>query len=183
MNGSTRNGTRNGSLRSLWRTRFFAKRINWHRSPENGTSSFHLAHRSRHAWYQKELVGWIGNFNIAAQLLIVEHVLNLIILSFLTSKKSLAEMKCKLFRIGLLKFSSWQLSEYTKLEVFLERLLHYIESDRIWILYQMQDWSLWLLSIRSISKKNTVCLLLELWPPGIIPELMIDCKLNAHPLW
>ena len=43
--------------------------------------------------------------------------------------------------------------------------------------------SLWLLSIGSISRKNTVCLLLEFWPPGINPELMIEWRLNAHPIW
>ena len=43
--------------------------------------------------------------------------------------------------------------------------------------------SLWLLSIGSPGRKNTVCLLLKLWPPGINPELMIECKLKAHPTW
>ena len=43
--------------------------------------------------------------------------------------------------------------------------------------------SLWLLSLGSTSKKNTVCLLLELWPPSVNPELMIECKLNPHPIW
>ena len=37
------------------------------------------------------------------------------------------------------------------------------------------------LSTGSTSRKNTVCLLLELWPPNINPELMIECRLKAHP--
>ena len=41
--------------------------------------------------------------------------------------------------------------------------------------------SLWFLSIGSTSRKNTVFLLLKLWPPGSNPELMIECKLKAHP--
>ena len=43
--------------------------------------------------------------------------------------------------------------------------------------------SLWFLSIGSTRRKNTVCLLLRLWPPGINPELTIECKLIAHPTW
>ena len=43
--------------------------------------------------------------------------------------------------------------------------------------------SLWLLSLGSTSSKNTVCLLLEFWPPGINPELMTEWRLNAHPIW
>ena len=43
--------------------------------------------------------------------------------------------------------------------------------------------SLWLLSLGSISRKNTVCLLLEFWPPGINSLLMIKWRLNAHALW
>ena len=32
-------------------------------------------------------------------------------------------------------------------------------------------------------QKNTVCLLLKFWPPGVNPELMMECKLIAHPTW
>ena len=42
---------------------------------------------------------------------------------------------------------------------------------------------LWFLSIGSTNRKNTVCFLLKIWPPGSNPELMIECKLNAHPTW
>ena len=35
--------------------------------------------------------------------------------------------------------------------------------------------------INSPSTKNTVCLLLKFWPPGINPELMMECELIAHP--
>ena len=38
--------------------------------------------------------------------------------------------------------------------------------------------SLCSLSLRSISRKNTVCLLLEFWPPGINPLLMIEWRLT-----
>ena len=52
--------------------------------------------------------------------------------------------------------------------------------------------SLCFLSMGSTSRKNTVCLLLKCWPPGINPELMMECKLIAsckvgsmrlHPEW
>ena len=43
--------------------------------------------------------------------------------------------------------------------------------------------SLWFLSIGPTDKKNTVCLSLEFWPPSNNPELMIECKLIAHPTW
>ena len=43
--------------------------------------------------------------------------------------------------------------------------------------------SLCSLSLGSIGKKNTVCLLLEFWPPSINPLLMIEWRFNAHPLW
>ena len=43
--------------------------------------------------------------------------------------------------------------------------------------------SLCSLSIGSTSRKNTVCLLLKFCPPGINPELMMECKLIAHPTW
>ena len=39
------------------------------------------------------------------------------------------------------------------------------------------------LSMGSTGRKNTVCLLLKFWPPGINPELMMECKLIAHPMW
>ena len=42
---------------------------------------------------------------------------------------------------------------------------------------------LWLLSLRSIGRKYTVCLFLEFWPPSIDPELMIEWRLNSHPKW
>ena len=42
--------------------------------------------------------------------------------------------------------------------------------------------SLCSLSLGSISRKNNVCILLEFWPPGITPELMIEWRLNAHPM-
>ena len=38
-----------------------------------------------------------------------------------------------------------------------------------------------LYSIGFTSRKNTVCLLLNFCPPGINPELMMECKLIAHP--
>ena len=95
MNGSARDG----SPRSVWRTRFFTKRINIDLL-RTGRSSFKCTHWSRHAWYRVApisheldlaLVGSIGNFEIAAQLLIVEHVLNLILFSIRDSKRSLAK--------------------------------------------------------------------------------------------
>ena len=43
--------------------------------------------------------------------------------------------------------------------------------------------SLWFLSMGSTNRKNTVCRLLKFWPPGINPELMMECKLIAHPTW
>ena len=43
--------------------------------------------------------------------------------------------------------------------------------------------SLWFLSTGFTSRKNTVCLLLKFWPPGIKPELMMECQLIAHPTW
>ena len=39
------------------------------------------------------------------------------------------------------------------------------------------------LSMGSTSRKNTVCLLLKFWPPGINPELMMEWKLIANPTW
>ena len=47
-------------------------------------------------------------------------------------------------------------------------------------IYSRSSWSL---SLGSIGKKNTVCLLLESWPPSINPLLIIEWKLNAHPMW
>ena len=35
----------------------------------------------------------------------------------------------------------------------------------------------------STGRKNTVCLLLKICPPGIDPEFMMECKLIAHPSW
>ena len=48
-----------------------------------------------------EVVGSIGNFQIVARLLIVEHVLNPILFSIRVSMRSLAEVEvtCILFRI------------------------------------------------------------------------------------
>ena len=43
--------------------------------------------------------------------------------------------------------------------------------------------SLWFLYMGSTGRKNTVCLLLKFWPPGINPEWMMECKLIAHPTW
>ena len=43
--------------------------------------------------------------------------------------------------------------------------------------------SLWFSSLGSMGKKNTVCLLLESWPPGTNPLLLIEWRLNAHPMW
>ena len=44
--------------------------------------------------------------------------------------------------------------------------------------------SLWFLFTRPTSRKNTVCPSpLEFQPPGINPELMMECKLIAHPTW
>ena len=40
--------------------------------------------------------------------------------------------------------------------------------------------SLRLLSTGSTGRKNTVCFLLKIWPPGINPELMMECKLLCH---
>ena len=51
MNGFSRKGSRNRSPRSLWRTRSFAKRINIDLL-RTRRFFFHLAHQSRHAWYQ-----------------------------------------------------------------------------------------------------------------------------------
>ena len=93
--------------------------------------------------------------------------------------------------------------EYNKLDVFLEEWLHSIESEKMSILtaswclfhalctycarrgtFKSISWgSLWLLSLGSTGRKNTVCLLLEFWPPGIDPELMKEWRLNAHPIW
>ena len=38
------------------------------------------------------------------------------------------------------------------------------------------------LFIRPTDVKNTVCLLLNVCPPGINPEFMMECKLTAHPM-
>ena len=35
--------------------------------------------------------------------------------------------------------------------------------------------------VGSTGRKNTLCLLLKICPPGINPELMMECKLTAHP--
>ena len=97
-----------------------------------------------------------------------------------------------------------------KLEMFHEEKLRSISSDRTSILSFKQDWcrpntlrpdvfsmlcawrdslksivsrSLCLLSLGSTKRKNTVCLLFKFWPPSIHPELMMDCKLIAHPTW
>ena len=81
-------------------------------------------------------IGWFDwNFYMTAQLLIVENVLNLLF-SIHVSKRFLAgmEVACVLFRVGLLQFPSWQLSEYNKLVVFLGGWLHSSESDRMSIL-------------------------------------------------
>ena len=57
---------------------------------------------------------------MAAQLLIVEHVLNPILFSIRVSRRSLAkvEVTCILFRFRLLQFSISQYLEYNELEVF-----------------------------------------------------------------
>ena len=41
--------------------------------------------------------------------------------------------------------------------------------------------SLCSLSIGSTGRKNLVCLLVKFCPPSINPELMMECKLIAHP--
>ena len=43
--------------------------------------------------------------------------------------------------------------------------------------------SLWFLFMGSTGRKNTVCLLLKIWPPSTNPELMMECKLIAHQTW
>ena len=134
----------NRSHRSVWRTEFFAKRINI--DPGNGTCFFHLA------CYQVapicheldlELVGLVGKFLLVEQLLllIVEQLPNPILFSIRPSMRSLveAEVTCILSRKWLLQFPSWQLMEYNKLEVFLEGWLHSIEFDRMSILSESQD--------------------------------------------
>ena len=67
-----------------------------------------------------ELVGSIGNFYIAAQLLVVERVLNPILFSIRVVMRSLVvvEVTCILSRFRLLQFPSYQLSGYNKLEVY-----------------------------------------------------------------
>ena len=69
-----------------------------------------------------ELVGSIGNFWIAVQLLHVERDLNLVLSSIRVSMRYLTEVEktCILFRIRLLQFSFQKNLEYNKLEVFLE---------------------------------------------------------------
>ena len=39
------------------------------------------------------------------------------------------------------------------------------------------------LSMRSTGRKNAVSLLFKFWPPGINPELMMECTLIAHLTW
>ena len=47
--------------------------------------------------------------------------------------------------------------------------------------FQTVSGSLCSLFIGSTSMENTVCLLLKFCPPRINPELMMECKLIAHP--
>ena len=147
------------------------------------------------------LVGLVGS------LLLVELLLDPIPSSNHVSKKSLEEVEVtKIFsRKWLLQFPSEQLSGYNKLGVFREEWWRSIASDRTSILSFEQDWcrpntpclmflpcfmlycARWscscVLSTGSTSRKNTVCLLLKFCPPGINPELMIECELFAHPTW
>ena len=89
-----------------------------------------------------ELVVSIGNFWNVAQLvfLVVEHVQKPIPFSSRVSRRSLMEVACILFRIWLLQFPSWQLSEYNKLVVFPREWSSSIESDWTLILSSDQGW-------------------------------------------
>ena len=122
------------------------------------------------------------------------------------------EVTQKLFRLRLLQFPSEQLSGYNKLEVFRRGWWRSIVSDTS-IFSSEQCWCRPILRIlmslpcfphgcarrgasnsivsrclRSLSKgstnrKNTVCLLLKIWRPGINLELMMECRLIAYPTW
>ena len=69
------------------------------------------------------------------------------------------------------------------LDVFFSALCRYCAVRGSFLRSSITSGSLWLLSIRSTSKKNIVCLLLESWPPGINPQLRMECKLIEHPTW
>ena len=135
--------------------------------------------------------------------LLVEQLLNPTPSSNHVSRKSLEEVEVthKLFRIWSLQFPSEHFSGYNKLGVFREGWLRSIfDVDPIHRVLMFLPCfmhvlcktrctqvvcvkSLCSLSIRSTSRKNTVCLLLKFWPPGINPQLMMECKLIAHPTW
>ena len=112
------------------------------------------------------------------------------------------EETCMISHIRLLQSSISQLLEYKKLEVFLEGWLRsivcrpntpYSDVSSMLSLCMYCAWhgapksivsgSLWFLSMGSTSMKNTVCLLLKFCLLGINPELMMECKLIAHPTW
>ena len=65
--------------------------------PSRAITQFDITHHD----LGLELVGSIGNFQIIAQLLVVDHVLNPILSSILVSKRSLVEgeVTCKHSRI------------------------------------------------------------------------------------
>ena len=113
------------------------------------------------------------------------------------------------FHTTPLHFSIFQLLKYNGLEVFLEEWWHSIVFDRTLILLWFQDQyrpkiprldvssmhcaciaqdvvhksiysgSVWLSFLGSTGEKNTVCLLLKFWPPGINPLLIIEWRLNV----
>ena len=153
-------------------------------------------------------VGLVGNLLLVEQLLNPIPTTNHVSKKSLEE----VEVTHFLPRIWLLQFPSEQLSGYNKLGVVREEWWHSIVSDRTSILSSEQDecrpnivfWcffhalcmscarrgapksivsgSLCSLSIGSTGRKNTVCLLLKICPPGINPELMMECKLIAHPI-
>ena len=114
MNGISRNGSRNRSSRSLWRTRIFAQRIN---IDLLRTRRFfiHLAHQSRHAWYQivpisheldLELVGSIGKIldSCPASARWAWSEPNSLFYSCFMRSLTEVEVTCILFRKRLLQF-------------------------------------------------------------------------------
>ena len=223
MNGFSRNGSRNRSLRSVWRTRFSRKEltlISWERdvflSSCSPITSCVISSRPdlsrigfRVGWFDWTLLDscptsarWAWSEPNFLSHSCFKEIFgggrgDMYTFSYMTSPVSIQTT----FGIQQAECVSWRMIAFDRVwwnvNPFLIARLMSTQYTASWCrfhalcgycarrgtLKSIFSGSLWLLSIGSISRKNTVCLLLEFWPPGINPELMIECRLHAHPIW
>ena len=168
------------------------------RFPENG--ALFLSKQRVSPFYHDldlGLVGLVENFLLVEQLLllVVEQLLNPIPSSNDVSKKSLVDnfrdtiswecfVKNDGVRSCLKELQSFlqskvDVDQIHRVLMFLPCFVHVLCKTRC---LQVDRVRILVIFVHRIDKqKNTVCLLLKFCPPGTNPELMMECKLIAHP--